>query len=130
MWADRIARALLVGVGLVNLAPGAAALSASRVESLYGVRVGDADLELLLRHRAALLAIVGGGLLAGTFVPSIRVPTVAAAATSMGSYVALTAAVGPTNPQSSRVRAVDVGALAALAVAVGLGSRSLRPAAG
>ncbi|MFC7451064.1 hypothetical protein [Rhodococcus daqingensis] len=130
MWANRIARALLVGVGLVNLAPGAAALSAKRVESLYGVPVGSADLELLLRHRAVLLGIVGGGLLAGTFVQSIRVPGVAAAAASMGSYVALTAAVGPTNPQSSRVRAVDVGALAALAVAVGLEARPLRPAAG
>ncbi|MFD4183145.1 hypothetical protein [Rhodococcus sp. NPDC058514] len=130
MWAKRIARGLLVGVGLVNLAPGAAAFSASRVESLYGVRVVGADLELLLRHRAALLALVGGGLLAGAFVPSIRVPTVAAAATSMGSYVALTTAVGQTNPQSSRVRAVDVAALAALALAVGLEASALSPAAG
>ena len=47
MWADRIARGLLVGVGLVNLAPGAAALSASNravvVEAVTegGVAAGD-----------------------------------------------------------------------------------------
>ncbi|MFC9786988.1 hypothetical protein [Rhodococcus sp. NPDC127528] len=120
MWAKRIARGLLIGVGLVNLAPGVGVLSAARVEALYGVPVAGPDLELLLRHRAVLLATVGGGLLVAAFAPALRGAAVTAATTSMGSYVALAAAIGRTNEQSSRVLAVDIAALACVAVATAI----------
>ncbi|GAA4481232.1 hypothetical protein GCM10023094_28980 [Rhodococcus olei] len=126
MWRNRIARGLLIGVGLVNLAPGVGVLSSDRLEALYGVPVADADLELLLRHRAVLLAAVGAGLVAGAVTPTLRTPAVLVGGASMGSYVALAAAVGGTNEQLTRVAWVDVAALAALGVAAGLG-RTRRP---
>lgn len=125
MWRNRIARGLLIGVGLVNLAPGVGVLSSDRLEALYGVPVADADLELLLRHRAVLLAAVGAGLVAGAVTPALRTPAVLVGGASMGSYVALAAAGGP-NEQLTRVAWVDVAALAALGVAAGLG-RTRRP---
>lgn len=123
MWTNRIAQVLQAGVGLANLAPGVAVLSPSRVESLYGVTISDPDTELLLRHRAAILSLVGGGLVTGAFVPTLRPAAQIAAALSMGSYVVLAAAIRGTNPKLKRVVRVDVGAMAALAAAVALDQR-------
>ena len=53
---------LLAAAG--NLLPALGVISAARLEALYGVPIADANLVVLMRHRAVLLGIVGA-LLAG-----------------------------------------------------------------
>ncbi|MEV0060616.1 hypothetical protein [Nocardia sp. NPDC050718] len=119
MVGDIVGAALLVVVGLVHVLPGVVAVAPGRVATAYGTEVPNRDLELLLRHRAVLLALVGIGLIVGAFVPSVRAVTIGAGILSTASFLVLTAAIGPgaLNPRTLRVARVDVGALAALVVA-------------
>ncbi|RFS43237.1 hypothetical protein [Micromonospora craniellae] len=48
-----------MAAGLLNVLPGAGAVSPAWARSAYGVDVTGADLEILMRHRAILLALVG-----------------------------------------------------------------------
>ncbi|MFD3508371.1 hypothetical protein [Nocardia sp. NPDC058666] len=122
MFGEVVATMLVVAVGLVHLVPGVVALAPRRAAVVYGTKVRDRDLELLLRHRAVLLTLVGVGLIVGAFVSSTRAVTMTAGVLSTGSFVALSVAVGwgNLNSRTRRVAQVDVAALAALAVAAGL----------
>lgn len=122
MLIDIAVAALLVIAGLINIAPGIVALSPRRAEALYGTAVVDRDLTLLLRHRAILLATVGAGLLIAAFVPSTRPVTIGAGLVSMGSFLVLAVAAGPSglSTKTRRIAYVDVGAIALTVVAVGL----------
>lgn len=120
MLTEYVAMAILVAVGLVHIAPGAVALSVSRTRSAYGVAVDGPDLALLLRHRAVLLAVVGVGLITGAFIPDIRATALTAAVASMVTFVAIAATSGSLNRQNRKVVWIDVAALTATAVAIGL----------
>ena len=112
---------LFLLVAAVNLLPVAGVLSKARLEGLYGVPIPDADLEILLRHRAVLFAIVGGLLVAAAFHPPLRPAAVAAGLASMLSFVALAFWVGGSNAALRRVALVDVAASLALVAAAWLG---------
>lgn len=117
---DRTVSALLLAVGLANLLPGVAGLLPSATGTLYGVEATDPSTELVFRHRAVLLALVGGGLLAAVLSRRFRPAAIGAAALSMSGFLALWLAVPGTSAELGRVAAVDVAALAALAVAAWL----------
>ena len=109
--------AALVAVGLLNLFPSIAFFAPSALRRLYG---GGADgaMLLMLRHRAALLGIVGGGLLASAFLPEIRTPAIVAGFVSMGSYVWLWLIASPeVKKPLQRVAILDLAALPVLALA-------------
>lgn len=109
--------ALLLAAAAVNLAPVVGVLSNQRLRWLYGVEVDDANLAVLLRHRAVLFAIVGALLAVSAFAPSLRGLAIAAGLLSMVSFVAIAAIVGGINPQLQRVVRVDVAASVALLLA-------------
>ncbi len=113
---------LLVGVGILHIVPGVVAFSPRRARTAYGTAVTGRDLELLLRHRAVLLAMVGIGLLVGAAVPAARGGTIVAGIVSTASFLVLTAVIGPRqlDARTRRVARVDVVALAALIGAAGL----------
>ena len=109
---------LIVIVGLVNLLPVSGVLSASRLETLYGVVLEDANLLILMRHRAVLFAIVGGLLVASAFHSPLRPVGVAAGLISMLSFVLIAWLVGSGNAELRRVIVVDLVASVALLGAV------------
>lgn len=108
---------LFLGVGIVNLLPGVGVLSAQRLEALYGVSLADPNLAILMRHRAVLLAIVGGLLVLAAFQPQLRAAAVVAGLVSMLSFVALAAGAGAASPALRAVLSVDVAAALALVAA-------------
>ena len=110
---------LFLVAAAVNLLPVIGALSTSRLEGLYGVVVQDPNLEVLLRHRAVLFAVVAGLLVAAAFHAPLRALAIAAGLLSMLSFVAIAGLVGEYNPLLRRVVLVDVIASVAL-VAAGL----------
>ncbi|MCA2208504.1 hypothetical protein [Nocardia rosealba] len=111
-----IVATLLVGVGILHIVPGVVALSPRRASTAYGTVVTDRDLELLLRHRAVLLAMVGFGLVVGAVVPAARALTITAGIVSTATFLVLTAVIGPgrLNARTLRVARADVIALVAL----------------
>ncbi len=106
--------AIFLLVGVINALPLIGVVSAERLESLYGVRIADPGLELLMRHRAVLFGIVGGLLIGGAFVPSLRAVAVAAGLVSMLSFVVIAGLVGEPTAPLRRLVWIDVVASIAL----------------
>ncbi|MEV0247185.1 hypothetical protein AB0H76_11400 [Nocardia sp. NPDC050712] len=117
-----VGRALLAGAGLLNTAPALGAVAPQSMYAAYGITPAGRDLEVVLRHRAILFAVVGLGLLVAVFRPALRPIAVGANAISFGGFLVLALAGGPVGPGLTRLVAFDVAGLAAL----GLGTALLR----
>jgi hypothetical protein len=109
---------LIFLAGLVNLAPVSGVLSANRLKSLYGFAFEDANVLILMRHRAILLGIVGCLLVASAFHSRLRPVGFAAGLVSMLSFVLIAWLVGNHNAELARVAAIDLATSAALVGAV------------
>jgi hypothetical protein len=118
--------ACLLLVALIHLAPMAGVMGGSHLASLYGVRVSDPNLEILLRHRAVLFGILAGLLLAATVVESLRTAAIVAGGVSVLSFLAIAFLVGDPNAALRRIVQADLLALVPLAVAAVLHWRSVR----
>ncbi len=116
--------ALIVVAAAVNLVPVSGVVSAARLEALYGIPFEDANLVILMRHRAVLFGIVGGLLAVAAFHPPLRPAAFVAGLVSMLSFVLIAWLVGDANPELRRVAGVDVVASAVLAAAALLDRRS------
>lgn len=108
-------------VGLINFAPLSGVLGAARLETLYGVTGLDADMALLLRHRAVLFGIVGGIILIAAFKTSMQPLANIIGSISMVSYVVLFHLTGADGDPISRVYMIDLAAIALLILAMVLG---------
>ncbi len=99
---------LFLLAAIVNLAPMSGAFSVSRMEALYGIPLEGSNLEILLRHRAILLGIVGALLFGATIHPPLRMTALAAGLVSMLSFVVVAYVVGDYNTDLQRVARIDV----------------------
>ena len=104
-------------VGLVNLLPAIGVLSDERLSDLYDIAISNADLSLLLRHRAILLGIVGTLLIYAAFRPQLRIFAGVAGMVSVGSFAFLAQSLEIENPALQRVSTIDLYLLAALSIA-------------
>lgn len=114
--------ALFLVVALINLLPGIGVWSAARLQSLYGVPLAEANLVILMRHRAVMLAIVGALLAYAALQPPLRPIAVAAGLVSMLSFVAI-AFLGEPNEPLQRVAWIDIVASVLLVAAAVLDHR-------
>lgn len=119
MLRTRLGQLLLAGTGAAHLIPAAAVVSRERVEGTYGIVLtdADADLELLLRHRATFFAMLGTGLVGGAFVPRYRRLAILSGIVSLGSFIALAESIDGANPRLEQVKRVDIALVAALVAA-------------
>ena len=108
----------LVVATVVHLLPLWGVLSNDNVEALYGVAIDAVDLQLLMRHRAAMFGILGGFTLVALFRPRLRTQALAVAFASLATFLLLASFIGPHNAEVARVVAIDV--FAVLAVGAGL----------
>lgn len=109
----------LLIAALIHLLPVSGVLGTERLAALYGLVIEEANLQILMRHRAVLFGIVGGLLLAAVFVPGLRVAALVAGLVSVLSFLVLAWQVGGANAQIARVVMADWIALAALAIGLG-----------
>lgn len=108
---------LLVAAGLLNLAPVIGAQSADQLTSLYGLSIDSPDLQVLMRHRAIMLGLIGALMLIAAYRPSLQVLAASIGFVSMSSFVILAHMVGETGAEVNRVVTADIaGSIAALAV--------------
>ena len=63
---------MLALVAVIHLLPVAGVLGVDRLESLYGVALGDPNLQVLMRHRAVLFGLLGGFLLLAAFRQTLQ----------------------------------------------------------
>jgi hypothetical protein len=111
-----IAATLLI-VGIIHLLPAVGILGSSRLSALYGIEVAEPNLELLMRHRAVLFALLGGFFVWAAFEPRWQAAAFVAGFITVLSFIGLAFRVGGINPQLSRVVVVDL--LAALLLLAG-----------
>lgn len=126
----RVTAGLLLVCGVVNLIPVTGVLGTARIEALYGLQVTDADTLVLLRHRAVLLGLVGGVLVASAFLRSWQVPAAVAGVVSTGTYAALCLATDGLNAPVLAVMRWDLGLVVALLVVLAAHLRASRAPAG
>lgn len=118
MWNERATQALLIIVGLVHVLPSFVAFSPDAAQTAYGIDLTSGDVEVLLRHRAVLLGLLGCGLIVAAFMEALRTAMIGAAAVSMGTFLVLVATTEGLNAETLRVAWIDVAALVGLALAV------------
>ncbi len=117
-----VGSALLAAAGLLNTAPVLGALAPRKMYAAYGITPAGPDLEVVLRHRAVLFAVVGVSSVVAVFRPALRPIAIGANAISFGGFLALVIADGSVGPGLMRVAAVDVAGL----IVLGAGAALLR----
>lgn len=99
---------LFVFVGAIHLIPAFGMFSTSRLEGAYGVDLETADLRLLMRHRAALFAVVAAVSIVAAFHSPVRQTAWWIGMFSMGSYVVLALMTSGLGERLIRVAWADV----------------------
>jgi hypothetical protein len=114
---ETVFRITLLAVGIVNAYPIVAAVFPTMLSSLYGIEINDANLLVLLRHRAVMLGIVGGLLIIAAFDARLYTLAVVAGLVSMLTYVLIAWQVGGYNASIGRIGVIDIVAIIALVIA-------------
>lgn len=109
-----LSTALICLASLINLGPLVGALSSKRLQALYGIKIEEPNLSILMRHRAVLFGIVGTLLAVSAFYLPLRPPAYAAGIVSMLSFVLIARLVGGSNAQLKRIVTIDLVGSAAL----------------
>ncbi|MFT6396944.1 MAG: hypothetical protein ACJAYU_001688 [Bradymonadia bacterium] len=117
-WQDSIIVSGYLIAGVANVVPAAGILSRGALTRAYGVDVSTPELAVLLRHRAALFAVVGVLLLVAAFRPDLRLVAGLAGQFSMLSFVWIWWRERSASPQLRQIAAIDVAAAVILNVAM------------
>ena len=112
--------------GLVNLYPLVGVLGADNLKSLYGMAVKNADVLLLLRHRAVFFGLLGALLIYAAFRPAWRRFALIAGLTSMLSFLFFAFPLGGHGKAITQVFWVDMVAIIVLIAGAWLSSFSDR----
>jgi hypothetical protein len=103
-----ISAILIFIIGIINVLPIAAFFDVGRTEQLYGVRIENESLEVLMRHRGVLLALLGAGLIYSVFKQEFRLPMIVAALVSKFVFIFLTYGSGAqVSAEVGRVALID-----------------------
>ena len=111
---ERLAIILYLVAATINLLPVSGVFGADRLEALYALPFEDANLTVLMRHRAVLFGIVGGLLLGAAFHAPLRNVATVAGLISMTSYALIVLLADGTNDALRRVFWVDILGIIAL----------------
>lgn len=107
---------MLLIVAVIHFMPVIGVLGSTRLVALYGIQFDDANLVILMRHRAVLFGLLGAFLSIAAFRPELQLLALIAGFVSVASFMLIAWSVGGYNSQIARVFLVDVIALICLAV--------------
>lgn len=114
---EKVVTGLLVLVGIIHLLPVSGVLGVERLTALYGISLGEPNIEILMRHRAILFGLLGLFLVYAAFQPSLQPQAIVAALVSVVSFIAIACSVGGYNEAVGKVVIADIFATIALIVA-------------
>jgi hypothetical protein len=107
----------LLIAGVIHLLPITGVLGVSQLNELYGIAIEDANLTILMRHRAVLFALLGAFLVFSAFTPSLQKLAITAGLISTISFLALALTSPDYNTSIARVVYADIVAIICLIVA-------------
>ncbi len=107
----------LIVVGIIHLLPVTGLAGAERLGSLYGVRIDDPNLSILMRHRSVLFGLLGLFCVVAAFRPELQLLALCGGAVSVASFFFLAYSTGNFNAELKRVIVAD--AVAAVSLALG-----------
>lgn len=114
---EKVVTGLLVLVGIIHLLPVSGVLGVERLAALYGLSLGEPNIEILMRHRAILFGLLGLFLLYAAFQPSLQLMAIVAGLVSVVSFIAIAWSVGGYNEAIRKVVIADIIATIALIAA-------------
>ena len=115
---ENVITGLMLLVAAIHLVPITGFFGTSRLSALYGIDIDSPDLEILMRHRAALFGILGAFFAYAAFVPALQPIAFVAAAASLATFFYLAVAVGDYGPPIRKIVIGDVIAVVCLVAAV------------
>jgi hypothetical protein len=113
-----LSTALFAVAGIINVLPLAGLAGSSGLQRLYGIAIGDPNLQIMLQHRAVLIGAVGVVLLVAAWRPQWQTAAAVAGLLSMGSYVLTAFAVGGYSAALQRVVVADAIAMVCVVLAL------------
>jgi hypothetical protein len=116
-FAPYVVTTMLIVVGVIHLLPLMGALGGDRLSALYGIRIDEPNLEILMRHRAVLFGLLGAFLLFAAFKPPYQNLALLAGFLSVITFLFFAGSAEHFNAAIRRVVIADWIALAALIVA-------------
>jgi len=111
---ENLYRLILLITGLVHILPFSFLFFTEQLQKSYGVDISDANLQLLLRHRAIFFGLIGVVLILSAVKKSFYGWAAAIGLISMVSFVWLFYQIGGINQQLRSVMLIDVFISAAL----------------
>ncbi len=117
-------RSLLLLVGVIHLLPAVGVFGGERLRALYELGSLAPNLELLLRHRAVLFALLGAYCAWAAFTPTHQLTALVAGLVSTASFLALAARVPQLTDALVRVVWVDRAAVVVSLVGLLLNARA------
>ncbi|WP_223164833.1 phosphopantetheine adenylyltransferase [Massilia mucilaginosa] len=109
---------MLIVAALIHLIPVTGVLGESSLAQLYGVRLHDRNLLILMQHRAVMFGLVGLLLIAAALIPAYRPLAYFAGLVSVTSFLMLAWWAGDYNFSIGRVVSADLVVAACLLVAL------------
>lgn len=107
-------KAVLIFVCLIHVLPGLGVFGGERLLALYGVSPDEPNLQILLRHRAVLFAMLGAGLAWSIFMPAWRPVMIGASMISMVTFLLIVWLEGNANAALRRAAYIDIVAIVGL----------------
>lgn len=102
-----VTKGILILAGLIHLIPAVAVLGERSLVMLYELAPMDANVRLLLRHRAVLFALLGLFLIYAAWAPALQSPAIIAGFVSVASFIVLYWLEGPHNAALQKVAVID-----------------------
>ena len=113
---EKVFRISLFIAGIINILPSVLAFIPEKISKSYGIEIPNVDFELLLRHRAMLLGIVGGIMIYSAIFKKYYSISVTIAFISMVSFIILYLSLNGINTELEKVMKIDLAATIVLLV--------------
>lgn len=108
-------KTILIATGLFTALAGSVAINPAQATQLYGISLVDPNIELLVRHRAVMLALLGSGLVYSAFSQPVRSAMIVGAIISKGLFLLLLQ-LQPVNAAFNNVVIFDGSAIVLLII--------------
>jgi hypothetical protein len=116
--------AILVAIGVITASPGITAFNSNGITSLYNVVFEDDAVLLLIRHRQAMLGVLGATLVYGAFFYHLRMMVIIAAVVSKLAFIGLCITTSDLTQGIQRVIYFDAVSIVLLLIAAVIFRRS------
>jgi hypothetical protein len=111
---------MLLIVAIIHLVPLVGVLGTERLATLYGLDFSEANLSILMRHRAVLFGLLGAFFVYAAFKPSVQPIAFVAGFISVISFLWLVWSNDGSNALLGKIATADVIALVCLVIGTGL----------